>query len=86
MSTVPLWTGGYVTTRDTENLRRWVAAWDGAGRELERLRTEDIRRTDTAHAIRAFEGMMKMVLALHPPAPDSGLVAQQRFFSRMRHE
>jgi len=44
---------------------RPTATWRKAGPELECIRADDIRRTDTVVFIRAFEGLLPAVLASH---------------------
>jgi hypothetical protein len=66
--------------------KQWVQCWAQAGKALEKIRNEEIRMTDTMKAVRSFEGILPSVLASHPPGPWSGLIEQQRIFSRLRHE
>ena len=58
--------------------RRWVAAWREAGREMERLRREDLRRLDAQRAIALLCGPADYRVAPRAPRPSSGLVEQQR--------
>ena len=53
---------------------------------LRELRSAEIRGADTAAAMRSFEGLLPRILESHPPGPYSGLVEQQRIFSKLRHE
>lgn len=69
-----------------EGIHRFVANWRAVTPELARMREEDIRRADTAQAMRAFEGLLPSVLKDRPPAPWSGLVEQQRWFMKIRDE
>jgi len=66
-------------------VKRWVETWRRAGaalatqhrRELEALTDDDVRR--------AIADLFSLPLPTDlPPRTDSGLVAQQRLFSRLR--
>lgn len=61
-----------------------VAAWSRAGPELERVRRENIRRTDTMRDLRAFRGLAVAALRASGGAASSGLVEQQAWFQRLR--
>jgi hypothetical protein len=71
---------------EREMIKRWIEAWKAAGPELEKMRAEDIRSADTALAIEQLADAFASALYLHRPRPDSGLVEQQRWFSRLRRE
>lgn len=65
--------------------RRWVENWKETGPELERIRRREIRATDTPTALSALSSAFAAALFLNPkPRPSSGLVEQQRLFSRWR--
>lgn len=65
--------------------RRWVENWKETGPELERIRRQEIRATDTPTALSALSSAFAAALFLNPhPRPGSGLVEQQRLFSRCR--
>ena len=64
--------------------RRWVAAWKSAGPELERIRREELRRLDPSKAIALLCGPADYRTPPRAPKPTSGLVEQQRLFSRLR--
>ena len=68
---------------DADLLRRWAKTWRRASVELEAVRRREIQTLDTREAIRQiFEASASLPL---PPAPvTSGLVEQQRHFSRLR--
>jgi len=73
-----------MTAAEQANARRWVQAWKEAGPELERIRAEEIRATDTLKSIPAFDGLFEMAVRDFPPAKTSGLVEQQRWFHAHR--
>lgn len=64
--------------------RRWVETWKTAGPELERLRAEEIRNTDTAKAIEQLDDAYESARRHWTPSKTSGLVEQQRWFARLR--
>lgn len=65
-------------------MREYVQRWARVGPLLEAQREEDVRRSDTLSNIAAFNRLYEMALAASPPVPDSGLVEQQRLFSKLR--
>jgi hypothetical protein len=62
--------------------RRWVEAWREAGRAMERLRREELRRLDGQRAIALLCGPADYRIAPRAPRPTSGLVEQQRWFMK----
>jgi hypothetical protein len=61
-----------------------LPAWHGAAKTLEHLRTEAIRRSDTAAAIEQLSDAFESARLHYPAAPTTGLVEQQRLFARGR--
>lgn len=74
-----------LTADEARQLKEWVAAWKRAGPELERMRFEDVRRTNTAEAIQQLSGAFEWAMRQYGTRPSSGLVEQQAIFSRMRN-
>ncbi len=64
--------------------RRWVQAWKNAGRELERIRREELRQLDAYAAIALLCGPADYREAPRAPKPTSGLIEQQRIFRKLR--
>jgi hypothetical protein len=64
--------------------REWVDAWRLAGRDLDRIRQEELRRLDTYTAISWLCGPANYHEEPRAPKPTSGLVEQQRLFQRLR--
>jgi hypothetical protein len=62
--------------------RRWVQAWREAGRDMERLRREELRRLDPQRAIALLCGEADYRVAPRAPRATSGLVEQQRWFKK----
>jgi hypothetical protein len=66
--------------------RLWVEAWRRAGPALERLRREELRRLDSRATIALLCGPADYRIAPRAPKPTSGLVEQQRWFSKARRD
>ena len=62
--------------------QRWVAAWVQAGDALEKIRHRDVQHADTAGGLRSFTGSVLHLLRTRPATQTSGLVEQQRIFSK----
>lgn len=56
--------------------------WKRAAPLLEAQRERDIRNSDTARDIGAFDDVLEDALARFPPKPYSGMVEMQRYFMR----
>ncbi|MBN1975140.1 MAG: hypothetical protein JW787_15970 [Sedimentisphaerales bacterium] len=69
---------------DKDSVRRWIAGWQAAAPLLEKLRNDEIRRSDTTLAIEQLSDAFESVLRNHSPNESSGLVEQQRLFARCR--
>ena len=65
-----------------ERIRERIAQWKRAAPVMERVRREDIRRTDTKQAMAWFAGAAEEMARRRPPKPTSGLIEQQRVFRR----
>lgn len=64
--------------------RRWVQAWKSAAPALEAIRRDELRRLDAYAAIQLLCGPADYRAEPRAPKPTSGLVEQQRIFSRAR--
>ena len=62
--------------------RRWVKAWQLAGREMERLRRLELRNLDSYSAIALLCGPADYRVSPRSPRPTSGLIEQQRWFKK----
>jgi hypothetical protein len=62
--------------------KRWVAAWQRAGPDLERMRRREIRKLDSFKVISQLCGPADYTREPHAPKPSSGLVEQQRWFQK----
>jgi len=71
------------TISDRALLQRWVETWRRAGPELEAVKRAETASVDTQEAIRQiFDGFDRLLRG--PGAPTSGLIEQQKLFSRLR--
>ena len=66
--------------------QRWVQAWREAGQVMEKLRREELRRLDARTAIGLLCGPADYRVPPRAPKPYSGLVEQQRWFSKARRD
>jgi hypothetical protein len=71
------------TPEQLEQGRRWVEAWREAGREMERLRREELRSLDAQRAIALLCGPADYRVPPRAPKPTSGLIEQQRWFKKV---
>lgn len=65
--------------------RRWVKTWQEAAPRLEAIRHGELRELDAFTAISWLCGPADYHAGSRAPKPTSGLVEQQRLFSRLRH-
>ena len=64
--------------------KRWVQTWQKAGPELDRMRREQLRQTDTVEAMQKLAGAFESASFLHQSRATSGLVEQQAWFKKLR--
>jgi len=65
-------------------LKRWAETWERAGRELDALRRRELQAMTDEQAKAAALDLLTMPLPEDlPPRDNSGLVEQQRRFSRL---
>ncbi len=69
---------------EEQRVRQWLRNWEAVAPVLEELRAEAIRNSDTAAAIEQLSDAFESARRHYPPATTSGLVEQQRLFSRLR--
>ena len=60
--------------------KRWVQAWKEAGEVMEQLRRDELRATDTAHAMHRLAGAFESARWRGLHRPSSGLIEQQKLF------
>jgi hypothetical protein len=64
--------------------RRWVKTWEEAAPRLEAIRRRELRELDVVTAISLLCGPADYHVGPRAPKPTSGLIEQQRLFSRLR--
>ncbi len=62
--------------------KRWVETWQLAAADLERIRRKEIRELDTYKTILLLCGSADYTRPPYAPKPWSGLVEQQRWFTK----
>ncbi len=70
------------TPEQVTQAQRWIAAWQEAGPELERLRREELRNLDSVRTIELLCGPADYTSPPRAPKPTSGLIEQQRWFMK----
>ena len=73
------------TPKQVELTKRWVEIWNVAGKNLERIRRQEIRGLDTYRAIERLCGPADYTRPPRAPKPYSGLIEQQRWFIKAAH-
>ena len=75
----------YNTCVSDADLKRWAETWERAGRELALIRRRELERMTDDDVRRAIADLFSdTVLTELPPRTTSGLVEQQRWFTRLR--
>ena len=70
--------------KDNEPLKARVRQWIVVAPVMQRVRDCDIQNADAARALAFFRGAVLAALPKNPPLPWSGLLEQQRWFSKLR--
>ncbi|HEY6244652.1 MAG TPA: hypothetical protein VIX17_11920 [Pyrinomonadaceae bacterium] len=63
--------------------KRWVATWELAAKDLERIRRKELRELDSYEAISLLCYTADYSKAPYAPKPWSGLVEQQELFKKV---
>jgi hypothetical protein len=72
------------TPEQIERGKEWVAAWKAAGSEMDKLRRDELRSLDPLRAIELLCGPADYRVPPRAPKATSGLVEQQRWFTKLR--
>ncbi len=83
METPPSALAGW-TPEQVAQGKRWVQTWKDAGEAMEALRRRELRELDSYKTIALLCGPADYTREPFAPKPTSGLVEQQRIFSRLR--
>ncbi|MCG2725709.1 MAG: hypothetical protein L6420_05545 [Elusimicrobia bacterium] len=65
-----------------KDIKYWVSCWRKASPQLELLRLQEIRNTDTAKGIKILNDAFDSAISNSRPRKTSGLVEQQMYFRR----
>ena len=65
-------------------MKQWLVGWRAAEPVMERLRREALRHCNTAEAIESLSDAFESALLHLPKSTTSGLVEQQKYFSRLK--
>ncbi|MGH7582409.1 MAG: hypothetical protein ACREL5_04185 [Gemmatimonadales bacterium] len=68
------------------DLRKWVLTWQRAAAALQEIADNELQRLDTRIAIEQLGDAFNHALDTLPPRTTSGLVEQQRIYSRLRRD
>jgi hypothetical protein len=71
-----------MTIEERELTLRWIEGWKQAGPVLEELRAAEIREANTVRSMEMLDGLFDHAAKSTPPRESSGLIEQQRIFSR----
>ena len=69
---------------EREQGRAWVRTWEKAGRELERIRAQELAAMTEDDARRAMLDVFDLWTPPEEPSTSSGLLEQQRLFVHFR--
>ncbi len=64
-------------------MKAYAMGWKEVGEYLEAERRAQVRQTNTPRELPAFNGMAAAWVKRFPAPPTSGLIEQQRLFSRL---
>jgi hypothetical protein len=68
---------------EREMIRRWVATWNAAGPELERIRRREVQELDTLEVLASLESAFNHALRTLPMRESSGMVEMQKWFAKL---
>jgi hypothetical protein len=69
---------------EKQQMRDYVKRWETLGPILEKIRADEIRKSDTFGALAVFDGLYEAAIRDRPPASYSGLIEQQAILKRGR--
>ena len=67
-----------------ENESKWIKAWKSAGPALDEIRKKELKSTVTSQAMEALSDAYEWALKNYKASSTSGLIEQQRIFSKAR--
>lgn len=69
--------------KSKELMLKWVNTWKKAGRELAKIRIDEIRQISTQEALQNLSGAFESARLNSPLRASSGLVEQQAYFKKL---
>jgi hypothetical protein len=73
-------------TTEKEKMRAWVENWKVVGPMLEQIVAEEMRMPEYADRLKTFGPFLNWCSERAVPRTTSGLVEQQEWFMKLRHE
>jgi len=73
-----------MSRQEHTELENWVKTWIEAGRALETIRREELRRFRYEEHIAAIDALLEISARHGAPRISSGLVEQQRLFAKLK--
>jgi len=67
-----------------KQLKQWVDNWKRRGKILEKLRIDEMRKSNTYESMVALTDAFNSAIAAFETPPTSGLVEQQKWFMLLR--
>lgn len=65
-------------------IRQRILQWQNVDMELQKIRLEELPKSNTKSAFKFLEGAVLQNIKRNPPVPYSGLIEQQRLFRRLK--
>jgi hypothetical protein len=69
---------------EQEKLKEWVDNWKTTGEVLEKLRIDEMRKSDTYQSMLVLNDAFNAIVASDSIRSSSGLVEQQKWFTKFR--
>ena len=70
--------------KNDEDVKRWVEAWEKAGKELDRIHLRELRHFNYEEKREFVLGLLELAHRHCQPRKTSGLVEMQRLFKKAR--
>ena len=73
-----------MTKQKKTNIKKWVDTWKSAGSALEKIKQEELRKSDYSENRHIINEMLQWACDHAEPRKTSGLVEQQRYFMKLK--
>lgn len=74
-----------MTKQEKKQMKQWIKTWEKAGKALEEVRRQEIRKTNTQESISILGDVFEYALLNEKPKETSGLVELQSWLKRMKN-